>query len=68
MSFVLNDASIQQMSFLDSYNTLTDREKKFLEKSWAKYFAEHIFPKIDETPYAVLYSGKDSRPNTPVNI
>ena len=68
MSFVLNDASMQQMSFLDSYNTLTDREKKFLEKSWAKYFAEHIFPKIDERPYAVLYSGKDSRPNTPVNI
>ena len=48
MSFVLNDASMQQMSFLDSYNTLTDREKKFLEKSWAKYFAEHIFPKIDD--------------------
>lgn len=68
MSFVLNDASMQQMSFLDSYNTLTDREKKFLEKSWAKYFAEHIFPKIDEKPYAVLYSEKDSRPNTPVNI
>ena len=35
MSFVLNDASIQQMSFLDSYNTLTEREKKFLEKLWA---------------------------------
>lgn len=68
MSFVLNDASMQQMSFLDSYNTLTDREKKFLEKSWARYFAEHIFPKIDEKPYAVLYSEKDSRPNTPVNI
>ena len=29
---------------------------------------EHIFPKIDEAPYAVLYSGKDSRSNTPVNI
>ena len=68
MSFVLNDASTQQMSFLDSYNNLTEREKKFLEKSWAKQFAEHIFPKIDEAPYAVLYSGKDSRPNTPVNI
>ena len=68
MSFVLNDASIHQMSFLDSFQTLTDREKKFLEKSWAKYFAEHIFPKIDEKPYAVLYSDKDSHPNTPVNI
>lgn len=68
MSFVLNDASTQQMSFLDSYSNLTEREKKLLEKSWAKPFADHIFPKIDETPYAVLYSDKDSRPNTPVNV
>lgn len=68
MSFVINNASVQQLSFLDPYNTLTDREKRFLEKSWAKYFAEHIFHQIDEKPYAVLYSNKDSRPNTPVNI
>lgn len=68
MSFVLNDASTQQLSLFDSYNTLTDREKRFLDKSWAKYFAEHIFPKIDEWPFAVLYSSKDSRPNSPVNV
>ena len=47
---------------------MTEREKKFLDRSWAKYFAEFIFPKIDEIPYAVLYSDKDSRPNTPVNV
>lgn len=41
MSFVFNDARTQQLSFFDSYNTLTDREKRFLDKSWAKYFAEH---------------------------
>ena len=68
MSFVLNDANTQQLSLFDSYNTLTEREKRFLDRSWAKYFAEHIFPKIDERPFAVLYSGKDSRPNTPVNV
>ncbi len=68
MSFVLNDAKTQQLSLFDSYNTLTDREKRFLDKSWAKYFAEHIFPKIDEKPFAVLYSRKDSRPNSPVNV
>lgn len=68
MSFVFNDANNQQLSFFDSYRSLTDREKKFLDKSWAKYFAEYIFPKIDEEPYAVLYSGNASRPNTPVNI
>ena len=68
MSFVLNDVSTQQLSLFDSYNTLTEREKRFLDKSWAKYFAEHIFPKIDERPFAVLYSNKDSRPNSPVNV
>lgn len=68
MAFAFNPAGEQQLSLFDSYNSLTDREKKFLDRSWAKYFAEYIFPKIDETPYAVLYSSKDSRPNTPVNI
>lgn len=68
MAFVLNPSEQQQMSLFDSYENLTEREKKFLEKSWARYFSEHIFPKIDEKPYEVLYSAKDSRPNTPVNI
>ena len=27
-----------------------------------------MFPKIDEKPFAVLYSDKASRPNTPVNV
>lgn len=31
-------------------------------------FAEEVFPKIDEKPFAVLYSTKASRPNTPVNV
>lgn len=68
MSFRLNPADSQQLSMFDSYVNLTDREKSFLDKSWAKYFAENIFPKIDEKPYAVLYSQKHSRPGTPVNI
>ncbi len=68
MSFAMNDAGVQQLSLFDTFNALTEREKKFLDKSWAKHFAEHIFPKIDEKPYAVLYSDKDSRPNTPVNV
>ena len=67
MSFVLNPLN-EQLSLFDSFGGLTDREKKFLDKSWAKYFSEYIFPKIEEEPYAVLYSEKDSRPNTPVNI
>lgn len=68
MSFVQNRPEEQQLFLFDPLNTLTEREKKFLDRSWARYFAEFIFPKIDEIPYAVLYSDKDSRPNTPVNI
>jgi hypothetical protein len=40
-----------------------------LEKSWAKDFAQRIFPLINERPYSALYSSNDaSRPNTPSNI
>jgi len=56
------------MTLNDSYFGLTEREKKALEKSWAKVFAEDIFPNINEEPFNVLYSEKASRPNTPVNI
>lgn len=66
MSFRANDS--QQIAFFDSLTGLTEREQKFLEKSWAKPFAEDIFPAIDEERFSVLYSSKASRPNTPVNV
>ena len=67
MSFRTNDS--QQISMFDSFNMLTEREQRALIKSWAKVFAEEIFPTIDEERFAVLYSAdKASRPNTPVNI
>lgn len=66
MAFVVNNT--QQLSFNDSTFALTEREKKFLEKSWAKTFAEKIFPAIQEEDFSVLYSNKASRPNTPVNV
>lgn len=66
MSFRTNCG--QQIAFTDSFNGLTSREQKALENSWAKTFAEDIFPSIKEEPFRVLYSGSASRPNTPVNI
>ena len=66
MSFKTND--VEQLSLFDSFLSLTAREQKALENSWAKIFAEEVFPKIDEKPFAVLYSDKASRPNTPVNV
>ena len=66
MSFKEN--TYQQISFTDSFSGLTAREQKALEKSWAKVFADEIFPAIDEKRFSVLYSDKASRPNTPVNV
>lgn len=66
--FVENNASCEQISMFNSTYGLTEREKKFLEKSWAKPFAEYIFPAIDEKPFSVLYSSEPSRGNTPVNV
>lgn len=49
MSFKEN--TYQQMSFTDSFSGLTAREQKALEKSWAKVFADEIFPAIDEKQF-----------------
>ncbi|SFG61754.1 hypothetical protein SAMN05216356_1151, partial [Oribacterium sp. WCC10] len=66
MSFATN--SSQQISLFDSTSNLTQREVKMLEKSWAKFFSENIFPAIDEEPFRVLYSDQPSRRNTPINV
>nr|WP_297873568.1 transposase [uncultured Blautia sp.] len=66
MSFRTNDC--QQISLNDKLMNLTEREKKALNKSWAKVFADEIFPAIDEERFSVLYSDKASRPDTPVNV
>lgn len=66
MSFKEN--SYQQISLTDSFSVLTAREQKALENSWAKVFADEIFPAIDEKRFSALYSNKASRPNTPVNV
>ena len=67
MSFHTN--SSQQYSLNDITSSLTNREKKALENSWAKIFAEEIFPFIDEERFRVLYSDRTQcRANTPVNV
>lgn len=66
MSFVTNPS--QQMRLDDSTFHLTQRERKTLENSWAKVFADEIFPKIVEEPFRPLYCADNGAPNTPVNI
>ena len=42
MAFVSNNN--QQLTLNDSTFNLTEREKRVLEKSWAKTFSEKVFP------------------------
>ena len=53
MSFVKNDN--QQLTLLDSTFNLTEREKRMLEKSWAKTFADKVFPAIDENYFFLFF-------------
>jgi hypothetical protein len=39
-----------------------------LEESWAGVFRREFFCRLDERPFAVLYSDEPSRPNTPINV
>ena len=66
MSFVSN--KYEQLGFKDSLIPLSDRERKVLETSWASAFADDIFPYIDESGFAVLFSSRSPRPNVPVNV
>jgi len=66
MSFSKNNS--QQISLSDAISNLTARELKMLDRSWAKYFSENIFPAINEDIFKVLYSERPSRFNTPVNV
>jgi hypothetical protein len=67
MAFAPNER--QQIRLEDSTFNLTQRGQRFLKRSWAEYFGQHIFPLINEERFAVLYSSNPaSRPNTPVNI
>lgn len=67
MSFCRNVA--QQMNISDPLYQLSERERKYLQNSWAETFSMHVFPLINEERFSVLYSNNDaSRPNNPVNV
>jgi len=67
MSFKTNQN--QQLALDDSFINLSPRTQKIAIDSWAKDFADIVFPAINEERFAVLYSDhKFSRPNTPVNF
>jgi len=56
----------EQESLLDTSTWMDKSVKEKLGKSWAPIFYENVFSKIDESPFAVLYS-ENGAPNAPVN-
>jgi tetratricopeptide (TPR) repeat protein len=57
-----------QQELFNSYSTMNPKVQASLQGTWAPLFYEHVFCKIDETPFSYLYSLDNGRPNFPVNI
>jgi hypothetical protein len=47
---------------------LRDDHQTLLDEGWAGAFYRELFCRLDEQPFAVLYSEAASRPNMPVNV
>ena len=62
-----NQRHLQALLFSD-LNHLTEKARTRLDRSWAGVFYREFFCRLDESPFAVLYSDTPSRPNIPVNV
>lgn len=61
--------SCAQIPLIDPLEQMPKYLRQLLEKGWAKDFREKIFPYINETRFAVLYSPNlATRPNSPINV
>jgi hypothetical protein len=65
--FRRNDQHLQR-PLISDLDGLPPKLKARLEASWAGTFYREVFVRIDEKPFAVLYSDEASRPNTPINV
>jgi len=57
-----------QTAFITSVDQLSPKRQRRLKESWAGVFYRQFFRRLDEEPFAVLYSDVPSRPNIPVNV
>jgi hypothetical protein len=65
--FRKNDQHLQWPLF-SSIDSLPKKHQTRLEESWAGTFYHELFCRIDEEPFANIYSDEASRPNIPVNV
>ena len=65
--FRKNDQHLQ-WPLISDLDALPPKLKDRLETSWAGAFYREVFVRLDEAPFAVLYSAEASRPNIPINV
>ena len=58
----------RQIPLTSHVDELPEPLRRRLENSWAGTFYREFFCRLDEEPFAVLYSELPSRPNAPVNV
>jgi hypothetical protein len=51
-----------------SVKELPEEQKRYLNESWSGIFYREFFCRLNEEPFAVLYTNTPSRPNYPVNV
>jgi hypothetical protein len=56
----------EQQNLFDASNWMSKRTQKELRESWAPVVNEHVYKKIDEQPFAVLYDPQYGAANFPV--
>ena len=57
-----------QFSLKSSFYWMKEEHRQILANGWAGCFRRNITEKIDELPYARLYSDQPSRPNAPIRV
>ncbi|MCJ7737728.1 MAG: transposase, partial [Anaerolineae bacterium] len=57
-----------QVPMFGTIDSLPVKQQERLEGSWAGDFYREYFMRMDEEPFAVLYSDEPSRPNIAVNV
>ena len=57
-----------QFSMASSFYWMKEEYRQILANGWPGCFRKNITEKIDEVPYAVLYSDLPSRPNAPIRV
>lgn len=60
-----NTRHLQQPLFSD-LDALPEKLRRQLDESWGGTFYREVFVRLDEKPFAALYSDEPSRPNTPI--